>query len=220
MRQINKAAIFVCLHPITNYPRMLELLRRYVSGYVELTNEEFAFLAEALVIRSFDKKQQLLQAGEVENYMNFLVKGLARMYFLRDKTEVITNIAREGQLLSSSASFLSGNPSSYFVETLEPSTFLSITRQQLEKLYRESPRIERLGRLMTTDFVLQKESWELECMRLDTRERFLHFVESNPELLQRVPQKYLASYLNMKPETFSRLKHLLRRRPTPVNQKW
>jgi CRP-like cAMP-binding protein len=199
---------------------MLELLRQYVTGYVELTNEEFAFLADALVIRSFDKKQQLLQAGEVENYLNFLVKGLARMYFFRDKTEVITNIAREGQFLSASASFLSGDPSSYFVETLEPTTFLSITRQQLEKLYRESPRIERLGRLMTTDFVLQKEAWELECMRLDTRERFLHFVESNPELMQRVPQKYLASYLNMKPETFSRLKHLVRRRPPPVNQKW
>ena len=204
---------------ITNYLRMLELLRQYVSGYVELTNEEFAFLAEALVIRSFDKKQQLLQAGEVENYLNFLVKGLARMYFFRDKTEVITNIAREGQFLSASASFLSGTPSSYFVETLEPTTFLSITRQQLEKLYRESTRIERLGRLMTTDFVLQKEAWELECMRLDTRERFLHFVESNPELMQRVPQKYLASYLNMKPETFSRLKHLLRKRPFPVHPK-
>ncbi|HEY4060907.1 MAG TPA: Crp/Fnr family transcriptional regulator [Puia sp.] len=198
---------------------MLELLRQYVSGYVGLTNEEFAFLGEALVIRSFDKRQQLLQAGEVENYLNFLVKGLARMYFYRDKTEVITNIAREGQFISASASFLSGAPSSYFVETLEPTTCLSITRQQLEKLYRESSRIERLGRLMTTDFVLQKEAWELECMRLDTKERFLHFVESNPELMQRVPQKYLASYLNMKPETFSRLKHLLRRRPSPVHPK-
>jgi CRP-like cAMP-binding protein len=196
---------------------MLELLRKYVSGYVALTNEEFAFLADMLVIRSFDKKQQLLQVGEVENYMNFVVKGLARMYFLRDKTEVITNIAREGEFLSASASFLSGAPSSYFVETLEPTTFLSITRQQLEKLYRESPRIERLGRLMTTHFVLQKESWELECMRLDTRERFLRFVEGNQELMQRVPQKYLASYLNMKPETFSRLKHLLRKRPLPAH---
>lgn len=208
--------MYVCIY---NYLSMLELLRQYVSGYVPLTNEEFAFLADMLVIRNFDRKQQLLQVGEVENYMNFLVKGLARMYFLRGKTEVITNIAREGEFLSSSASFLSGAPSSYFVETLEPTTFLSITRQQLEKLYRESSRIERLGRLMTTHFVLQKESWELECMRLDTRERFLRFVESNPELMQRVPQKYLASYLNMKPETFSRLKHLLRKRPTPVHPK-
>jgi CRP-like cAMP-binding protein len=197
---------------------MLDLLRRFMSGYVELTNEEFAGLANMLVIRSFDKRQQLLQVGEVENYMNFLVKGLARMYFYRGKTEVITNIAKENELVSSSASFLSGAPSCYIVETLEPTTFLSISRSHLEKVYRESPRIERLGRLMTTHFVLQKEEWELECMRLDTRERFLRFVEGNPDLMQRVPQKYLASYLNMKPETFSRLKHLLRKRPSPAVQ--
>jgi CRP-like cAMP-binding protein len=194
---------------------MLEMLRQYVSGYVALTKEEFAVVADRLVIRNFDKKQLLVKAGEVEEYLNFIVRGLARMYFYKNKTEVITNIAREGEIISSSSSFLSGTPSNYYVETLEPSTFLSISRQQLEQAYKESPSIERLGRLMTTHFVLQKEEWELECMRLDTRERFLRFVGNNPELLLRVPQKYLASYLNMKPETFSRLKHLLRKR-TPV----
>ena len=192
---------------------MLEMLRQYVSGYVALTKEEFAMVADRLVIRNFDKKQLLVKAGEVEEYLNFIVRGLARMYFYKNKTEVITNIAREGEIISSSSSFLSGTPSNYYVETLEPSTFLSISRQQLEQAYKESPSIERLGRLMTTYFVLQKEEWELECMRLDTKERFLRFVGNNPELLLRVPQKYLASYLNMKPETFSRLKHLIRKRP-------
>jgi CRP-like cAMP-binding protein len=194
---------------------MLEMLRQYVSGYVALTKEEFAMVADRIVIRNFDKKQLLVKAGEVEEYLNFIVRGLARMYFYKNKTEVITNIAREGEIISSSSSFLSGTPSNYYVETLEASTFLSISRQQLEQAYKESPSIERLGRLMTTHFVLQKEEWELECMRLDTKERFLRFVGNNPELLLRVPQKYLASYLNMKPETFSRLKHLLRKR-TPV----
>lgn len=207
-------AFFVCLCTQL-YLAMLEMLRQYVSGYVALTKEEFAMVADRIVIRNFDKKQLLVKAGEVEEYLNFIVRGLARMYFYKNKTEVITNIAREGEIISSSSSFLSGTPSNYYVETLEPSTFLSISRQQLEQAYKESPSIERLGRLMTTHFVLQKEEWELECMRLDTKERFLRFVGNNPELLLRVPQKYLASYLNMKPETFSRLKHLLRNR-TPV----
>ena len=193
---------------------MLDMLRQYVSGYVALTNEEFTFLADKIVVRNLDRRHQLVRAGEVEQYMNFVVKGLVRMYFYRGKTEVVTNIAKEGQLIGSSASFLSGAPSSYNVETLEPSLLLSLTRQDLERIYQQSTRIERLGRLMTTQFVLQKEEWELECMRLDTRERFLRFVENNPDLMQRVPQKYLASYLNMKPETFSRLKQLLRKKPT------
>lgn len=196
---------------------MLDMLRQYVSGYVALTNEEFTFLADKVVVRDLGKRHQLLVAGEVDQYVNFVVKGLVRVYFNRGKTEVITNIAKEGQLVSSSASFLSGTPSSYFIETLEPSLLLSLTRQDLDRIYQQSTRIERVGRLMTTQFVLQKEEWELECLRLDTRERFLRFVENNPDLMQRVPQKYLASYLNMKPETFSRLKHLLRKRP-PVTK--
>ncbi|MES1160213.1 MAG: Crp/Fnr family transcriptional regulator [Bacteroidota bacterium] len=163
-------------------------------------------MADKLVIRNFDKKQHLVKIGEVETYINFIIKGLARKYFFRDKTEVITQIAREGEIISSSASFLSGTPSSYMVEALEPVTVFSISRRHLEKLYENNVRIERLGRKIITHLVLQKEEWEHECIRMETRERFLHFVDNNSDLLQRVPQKYLASYLNMKPETFSRLK--------------
>ena len=179
-----------------------------MSAHVVLTNEEFARLTEMIEIRNFDKKQHLLRTGEVENYLNFLVKGLARVYFYKGRAEIITHIAKENEIISSSASFLSGAPSNYYVEALEPSTFLSISRVRLEKLYQESSRMERLGRLMTTHFFLQKEEWEHECIRLDARERFMRFVQSNPDLMRRAPQKYLASYLNMKPETFSRLKRL------------
>jgi CRP-like cAMP-binding protein len=188
------------------------MLRQYISGYVALTTEEFAVLADKLVVREFGRRQLLVKVGEVEEYLSFIVKGLARMYFLKGKTEMITNIAKEGEMIGASASFLSGKPSYYFVETLEPCTMLSLTRANLERAYQESPKIEKLGRLMTTYFVLQKEEWELECMRLDTRERFLRFIGNNPELLPRVPQKYLASYLNMKPETFSRLKNRVKNR--------
>jgi hypothetical protein len=62
---------------------------------------------------------------------------------------------------------------------------------------------------MMTDLLLEKENWLLDNYRFTPRERFLRFMQSRPELLQRVPQKYLASYLQMKPETFSRLKHLV-----------
>jgi len=191
---------------------MLDTLRQYVSRYVALTNEEFALLAQMLEIRNFDKKQQLIKVGEVETCLNFVVKGLVRKYFFKGRTEVITQIAREGDIISSSVSFLSGAPSSYIIETLEPSTFLSISKAQVEQLYRDHPKIERLGRMIITHFFLQKEEWEYECIRANTRERFVRFVENNNDLVQRVPQKYLASYLNMKPETFSRLKHLLQAR--------
>jgi len=198
---------------------MLDLLRQFVSGYVALTPEDFSLLAEKVTVRSFDKREMLLRPGEVEQYMNFVVRGLVRMYFNKGRSEVILNLAKEKELISASSSFLSGAPSNYYIETLEPTTVLSITRDDLEWVYRQNARIERLGREMITHFVLEKEEWEHACMRLETRERFLWFVERNPELVQRVPQKYLASYLNMKPETFSRLKHLVKKRPVTVGNR-
>jgi len=115
-----------------------------------------------------------------------------------------------GELISSSVSYFSGQPSGYVIETIEPTTFYSIHKDKSEQLYNRYPKLERLSRLIITELFLQKEVWELERIRYNTKERFLRFMTDNPELFQRVPQKYLASYLNIKPETFSRLKHLLR----------
>lgn len=70
--------------------------------------------------------------------------------------------------------------------------------------------MERLGRLVVTYMMAISDSWQMQLIKMNPRERFLNFVMKNPELMQRVPQKYLASYLNIKPETFSRFKHLLR----------
>jgi CRP-like cAMP-binding protein len=188
---------------------MLEVLQQYISGYVQLTEAEFEALTAKIEIREFDKKQQLIGIGEIESYLNFVVKGLVRKYFFRGQEELVTQIAKERDLIISSVSFLDGTPSTYVVETIEPTTVLSITKENLENLYAGSHKMEHLGRLIITNLFLQKEEWDHERMRLNTRDRFVNFVKNNSDLLQRVPQKYLASYLNIKPETFSRLKHLL-----------
>ncbi|HEY5771022.1 MAG TPA: Crp/Fnr family transcriptional regulator, partial [Chitinophagaceae bacterium] len=68
---------------------------------------------------------------------------------------------------------------------------------------------EKFGRRIITAFFLQLEYQILDNIRYSTKERFINFMKHNPELVQRVPQKYLASYLEIQPETFSRLKHLM-----------
>jgi hypothetical protein len=70
--------------------------------------------------------------------------------------------------------------------------------------------MERMGRLAVTTMMILRERWQMQLLKLSPRERFLKFVHRHPALIQRVPQKYLASYLNIQPETFSRFKHLLR----------
>jgi CRP-like cAMP-binding protein len=189
---------------------MVKALKEYLARFIELTEEELEAITSIAEIRTYDKKVKLIDQGEYENYFNFIIKGLARKYFLKGDEEIITQLAKEGESISSSVSFLSGEKSMYIVETIEPTTFLSFSKENIEALYTKDKKYQKLGRLIITDLFLQKETWELERILYSTQERFVRFVSNNSNLFQRVPQKYLASYLNIQPETFSRLKHLLR----------
>lgn len=194
---------------------MLRQLKDYLGRFIEPSDEAFQEeVMDIAEVRTFDKKMRLIDQGETEEYFNFIVRGLARKFFYKGDEEIITQIAKEGELISSSVSYLSGEPSQYIVETIEPTTFLSFRRDTVEQLYLHDKKWQRLGRLIITDLFLEKENWELERILYSTQERFVRFLSSNSNLFQRVPQKYLASYLNIQPETFSRLKHLLRTRNT------
>jgi len=192
---------------------MEKALGQYISRYADLTNEELNLILPRIEVREVPKRHLLTQTGEQEQYLNLVSKGVLRKYFFKGREEIITQLAKEGDLISSSVSFLSGQPSQYAIEALEPTIVYSLSRENLEQLYALSPRIERLGRIVITDLYLQKEKWEQDHIQFDIRQRFVNFVHNNADLIQRVPQKYIASYLNIKPETFSRLKHLLKKSP-------
>ena len=187
------------------------LFHDYLSKFIDLSNDEFSRnILPVLKIRKFGKKQLITKAGEIENYFNFIVKGLARKYYFKGHYQHNTQISFEGHMLVSQESFHSRKPSEYFIEAIEPTTFVSITHDDLEAVYASSHRMEHLGRLLITFAMVLKDRWQIQLVKMTPRERFLHFVTRNPELMQRVPQKFLASYLNIKAETFSRFKHLLK----------
>ena len=188
-----------------------KLFQDYLQKFIDLTDNEFTKnLLPIIKVRKFGKKELITKAGEIENNFYFIAKGLVRKYYKKGTHEINTQISFEGHLILSQESFHSRRPSDYFIETIEPSTMVSITHDDLEKVYASSHRMEQLARLLITYAMVIKDNWQMQLVKMTPRERFLNFVTKNPELMQRVPQKYLASYLNIKPETFSRFKHLLR----------
>jgi len=192
------------------YQAALEDLYQYLSGFVPMTKPEFSLLLPYIEIREFEKKVRVLKEGEVERYLNIIARGLVRKYLpIKDK-EVIIQLATEGHIVHSELSFHYRVPSESVVETIEPTVFLSISYDSLEQLYERFPKAERLGRLIISDLFVKKDFRYFDQLRKTTRERFLEYIRTHPHMLQRVPQKYIASYLNIKPETFSRLKHLVK----------
>jgi CRP-like cAMP-binding protein len=165
-----------------------------------------------LEIREFDKRVKVIHEGEVERYLNVVAWGLARKYLPVRNKEITIQLAPEGHIIHSELSFHYRVPSRSVVETIEPTVFFSISYDSLEQLYEQIPGMERLGRLMITDLFIKSDNRYFNQLRKSTRERFLEYVRNHPDMVQRVPQKYLASFLNIKPETFSRLKHLTRGR--------
>ena len=197
---------------------MVAILKKYIDHFIDLSPTELEALTNEIEVLSVDKKVRLTELGDTEHYLYFVTKGLARKFFYKGRDEIITQIAKEGELISSSVSYFSGKPSTYIVETIEPTTFYSLQKDRVEQLYEAYPNLEKLSRLVITELFLQKEYWELDRIRYNTKERFIHFMNENPDLLRRVPQKYLASYLNIKPETFSRLKTMLRHKISDLNK--
>lgn len=188
---------------------MTEKLLEFLNLHSRISHEDFGVLMSFLETRQFKKKEKLTDIGEVEHNMYFVLNGLVRVYFYRGKDEVVINLVKEGGITGSAQSFFTGDPSRYVVEAAEPLTVLLISKENLESLLQSGKRWERIARMITTQYFLIQEQRILDNTRYSTRERFMKFIEDNPDLLLRVPQKQLASYLNIKPETFSRLKHLI-----------
>lgn len=183
----------------------------YLRKFIDITDDEFnEYLRPVIQERKFDKKQLLTRTGEIENYFNFILKGLIRKYYVKGAEEINTQISVEGHIIHSQESFHSRLTSEYTVEAIEPSVVASISFTDMESVFAKSKKMEHLGRMVITHTMVLKDRWQMQMVNMTPRERFLQFVTKNAELLQRVPQKYLASYLNIKPETFSRFKHLLK----------
>lgn len=196
----------------TDYTIQLKKVYAYLTKLTPLTQEEFDQVLTVCTIRKFDRRTCITNKGDIDNYINIVLEGVARKFITAGKKEVTQQLATEGHIVYSEISFNARQPSPVIIEALEPITLLSITYDALQQLYKDLPQLERLARLLITDLFIKKDNRDFLYLSKTTSERFLDYVQSHPHILQRVPQKYIASYLNIKPETFSRLKHLLQKK--------
>jgi len=190
-------------------PAYFDYAQKYLERFMPITREELLDLLQYCEIRMFDKRQIIVQQGEIDNYLNLVVKGLIRKYLPVKKSEAILQLATEGHVVQSEISYLTKTPSMVVLETLEPTILVSLTYDKMEEALDKFPKGERLGRMILQGMFIKKDENRYNRLLKSTRERFFEYMEHHPHMLQRVSQKYLASYLQIKPETFSRLKALM-----------
>lgn len=183
---------------------------KFIRQYVKLTEQDFNHFLPYFEVRSYSKREEVLRYGETDDYLNLVVKGLLRKYIQVGKNEKTLQLAPEGKVIQSELSFHTRVPSTVIIEALEPSILVSIQYINVQYVLENIPQAELLGREMITYLFIKKDAKYFAQLNNSTRQRFLHYLKNHPQMLQRVPQKILASYLEIKPETFSRLKHLLK----------
>jgi CRP-like cAMP-binding protein len=177
----------------------------YFDKIYEYTEEEKLELEKA-EIRQYKKGDVILKAGQIAKECFFVHKGCIRQYYLIDGEEKTTNIFTEHHCISCADYSNDRIPSNYFLDCLEDTQVSISTPEMEERLYAKFPRFEKMCRLATEKNLSEQQKRMDLFLVQSPEERYLHLLETRPDLLLRIPQYHLASYLGMKPESLSRIK--------------
>ncbi|RLD74102.1 MAG: Crp/Fnr family transcriptional regulator [Bacteroidetes bacterium] len=181
-------------------------IRGFISSIVPFSDKDWALFDKRLVYKEFEKNEILLRAGEVENYMYFLVEGVTRIFQFQNDIEYTLRFNFPITPFNSYASFITQSPSLINVEAITDVKVLRMSYSDMQSLYEESKMAERVGRRMIELLYVQREIKELQMHSKTAEDYYCEMLDANDSLVQHIPQKHLASYLGITPESLSRIK--------------
>jgi CRP-like cAMP-binding protein len=186
---------------------MYELFFQKLNEKVSFTQEEQDVIRNYLTPKKLRKRQYLLQEGDVCKFIAFVEKGTLRSYSVDEKgNEHIIQFALEGWTISDLYSFMTGEPATYNIDALEDSELVLISKSAQEEILKRCPKYETYTRLQLTGAYLAMQKRLTSIISLPLEERYNSFITLYPNIVQRVPQHMIASYMGLKPETLSRLR--------------
>lgn len=175
--------------------------------HISLTNEEEELITSSFRFKKVRRNQILVQPPDMALYEHFVVSGCLFEYYLDDNgTQHTLKFAPEGWWTTDLRSFLKGQPSIYFIEALEDSEILIVSKEALDRLLEKVPSLNSYFRILYQNAIISLEERLLCMISTKADERYLKFVQKYPQLENRLPQYLIASYLGVTPEFFSRVK--------------
>lgn len=181
-----------------------ELILKNVSRFINLDTSEVDFFISVLQGKTFKKKEFLLQPGEVCKYQIFVTRGCLKNFIIDNKGfEYIGMFAVEDWWTGDMHSFITQTPATSFIEALEDTEVLLISKQNLETLYETVPKFERFFRILFQNSLVTQVQRINQSVAYTAEERYLSFIKKYPKLEQRIRQKQMAAYLGITPEFLS-----------------
>ncbi len=194
-----------CNKRSNNNKTMQNILFDFISKYVSLTEEEKNAIGSLDIFRSVKKGTTLLKEGQKSKDSYFVLKGCIRTYYILDSEEKTTAFYTEMEVLTPPC-VVNKTPSEYYISCIED-TILTVSNSDMEaEVNSKFPKFETLCKVLSEE-LLAKQQIDFDGFKTSSPEqRYLKLLQSRPDLIQRVPQHQLASYLGIKPQSLSRLR--------------
>jgi CRP-like cAMP-binding protein len=184
-----------------------DLILQNIGRHIQLDKTERDFFISLLQHHSIKRKEFLLKQGEISRTENFIVKGCLRMYTVDDSgVEHIIMIGVEDWWVDDLYSFITKSPATYFIDALEDTDVLQITKDNLDKLFERVPKFERFFRIIFQNFIISQFKRIDQSLSYTAEQRFLEYVRKYPHIYRRVSQKQISSYLGITPVFLSMLR--------------
>lgn len=184
-------------------------LRKAVNQIVELSEEDWQKF-EQLIEPDFTAKNDfLIKEGQTEQYIHFICQGMVRVYLTQDGKEICLDFVFDTMFVSAYSSFLLQQPSRINIQALVDTQTLKFSHTKLYQFYESSHKAERVGRMIAEQAYIRKNTREISFLTSTAKERYLDLLEQNPTFAQKIPIKYLASFLGIEPESLSRIRRTI-----------
>lgn len=185
---------------------MMEGLIQHLEKYTPLSQEEKDYLIQNVPVKTLQKNEFLLKEGEISNAFFFILKGSVRLFYNVGIEEKTAFFYFENMFASSYESFTKRVPSKHNLQTIEPTDVAVISHEAANDLLSHSPKFELLARIMMEEELIVCQEIISGFITQNAEQRYAKLLSSNSQLIQRVPQYLLATYLGVTPETLSRIR--------------
>ena len=184
----------------------MQSFKAFLSQHITLGPEDWEIISSKLHERIAKKGEILTNHGQVENTLYFVIDGIVRLFYEADTKDITLNFAFPNSFISCYSSFLTSKETDFILQALTDCKLAYLTKNDLEYLYLNTTCGQELGRILAEKLFLYLSERENAFLLKSPTQRYLDLFDEQAQLIQEIPQKYLASYIGITPQALSRIR--------------